>query len=115
MACASRRHGRDIGRAADDQRLLSAGGDSGTRIGRDGSPGHIFKRSTPGGGFMRTFVAILIGLFMATAGSAQEVSAVRGKALRECNAAADKFKQRIWGTWELHQYRTCMKRQEQKE
>ena len=69
---------------------------------------------------MRAFVAILIGLLAATAGlysaTAQEpISAARDKAIRECNAAADKYKPRIWGAWELHQYRICMKRREEKE
>ena len=65
---------------------------------------------------MRTFVAILIGLLTATAGVALEpVSGTRDKAIRECNAVANRFKQRTWGAMEHHQYRTCMKRRDEKE
>jgi hypothetical protein len=64
---------------------------------------------------MRT-IAILIGLFTATAGLASErLSAARGKAVRECSEVANKFKQRTWGAMEHHQYRTCMKRHDEKE
>jgi hypothetical protein len=65
---------------------------------------------------VRTIAAILIGLFASTASLAAEpMSAARDTAIRECNAVANKFKQRTWGAWEHHQYRTCMKRHDQKE
>lgn len=65
---------------------------------------------------MRTIAAILIGLFTTTGTLALEAGSIaRDKAIRECSAVANKFKQRTWGAWELHQYRTCMKRHEQVE
>jgi hypothetical protein len=65
---------------------------------------------------MRTIAVILIGLFTATAGLASErLSAARDKAIRECNEAANKYRHRIWGAWEFHHYRVCMKRHDQKE
>ena len=64
----------------------------------------------------RAIAAILIGLFATTGGFAFEAgSFARDKAIRECSAVANKFKQRTWGAWEHHQYRTCMKRHDQKE
>jgi hypothetical protein len=65
---------------------------------------------------MRAIAAVLIGLFTTTGGLALEaVSVARAKAIRECSAVANQFKQRTWGAWEHHQYRTCMKRHDQKE
>lgn len=65
---------------------------------------------------MRIIAAILIGGFATTAGLALErTSVAREKAIRECNAIANKFKQRTWGAMELHQYRTCMTKLDQKE
>ena len=53
---------------------------------------------------------------MTTGGLAREGGSVaRDKAIRECSAVANKFKQRTWGAWEHHQYRSCMKRHDQKE
>jgi hypothetical protein len=73
---------------------------------------HVLRRA----GFMRAIAAILIGLSMTTGGLAREGESVaRDKAIRECSAVASKFKQRTWGAWEHHQYRSCMKRHDQKE
>jgi hypothetical protein len=67
-------------------------------------------------GLMRAIAAILIGLFATGGGLALEAGSVaRDKAIRECSAVANKFKQRTWGAFEHHQYRTCMKRHDQKE
>jgi hypothetical protein len=69
-----------------------------------------------GARFMRAIAAILIGLFTTVGSPALEGGSVaRDKAIRECSAAANKFTQRTWGAWELHQYRSCMKRHDQKE
>jgi hypothetical protein len=47
-------------------------------------------------------------------GTAQ-VSAAGAAALRECNARARPYIQRIWGVTELHIYRTCMAEHHQPE
>ena len=76
-----------FGYAADDQRFLSAGGDTGAGV-RTGWSCQ--------GELMRTIAVILIGLFTATAGLASEqLSAARDKAIRECNEAANKYSHRI--------------------
>jgi hypothetical protein len=73
---------------------------------------HVLHRA----GFTRAIAAILIGLVATTGGLALEAgSFARDKAIRECSAVANKFKQRTWGAFEHHQYRTCMKRHDQKE
>ena len=43
------------------------------------------------------------------------VSAVRAKALRDCNVAAARFTQYLWGVWELYVYRACIARRGQPE
>jgi hypothetical protein len=56
-------------------------------------------------------VALALGLAMtalATPSFAQQMSASREKALRDCNGEAGKMSQGTWGVQQVDNYRACM-------
>jgi hypothetical protein len=59
----------------------------------------------------RISIAVLPLLVLALSAAAAEkpaMDAARAKALRECNAKAEKFAQYTWGVTQLQVYRACM-------
>jgi len=67
-------------------------------------------------------VALALGLAVAASTSFAQVPApptgpgqgsipasdARAEAIRECNAAAGKYIDHVWGNWEINVYRACM-------
>ena len=69
---------------------------------------------------MVKLATIAVGLAVAAAtspGFAQSIrtSATRAQAIRECNAAAEKYSEHLWGSVSRQIYRSCMARLGQKE
>jgi hypothetical protein len=63
-------------------------------------------------------VRLLVALALAATASpsfAQNISAAREQAIRDCSVAAGKYIEHVWGKWNREAYGSCMARKGQQE
>jgi hypothetical protein len=65
---------------------------------------------------VRLSVALALALAATASPSfAQNISADRAQAIRECSIAAAKYIEHVWADWDIQTYRSCMAQRGQQE